>query len=213
MSAATRHLLAPARRSRYILIRPCIPPPRRRRLSGWSVSHAIRVTAPMRQTLLSILVLGALVATASPVSAQGFGIGARWRGSPATPNLTWIPSAFSGADPHARQARRARSRHRSPFRSRWSSSTRRSLKPRYKRRSSCAWPAAVSSLPARRTRLVSPQRGDDRGPRCERQHNRVRLACRRRPRDSRWPPLRHPRRLPVHLPRLRRDDDDEDADS
>jgi opacity protein-like surface antigen len=40
-------------------------------------------TAPMRQTLLSICVLGALVATASPVSAQGFGIGAR---------LAWVTS-------------------------------------------------------------------------------------------------------------------------
>ena len=34
-------------------------------------------TAPVRQTLLSILALGALLATAAPVSAQGIGIGAR----------------------------------------------------------------------------------------------------------------------------------------
>jgi opacity protein-like surface antigen len=40
-------------------------------------------TSPMRQTLLSICVLGVLVATASPVSAQGFGIGAR---------LAWVTS-------------------------------------------------------------------------------------------------------------------------
>ncbi len=40
-------------------------------------------TAPVRQTLLSILALGALLAAASPVSAQGFGIGAR---------LAWVTS-------------------------------------------------------------------------------------------------------------------------
>ncbi len=40
-------------------------------------------TAPVRQTLLSILALGALLATASPVSAQGFGIGAR---------MAWVTS-------------------------------------------------------------------------------------------------------------------------
>jgi len=34
-------------------------------------------TAPVRQTLLSILALGALLAIAAPVSAQGIGIGAR----------------------------------------------------------------------------------------------------------------------------------------
>jgi opacity protein-like surface antigen len=40
-------------------------------------------TAPMRQTLLPILVLAALSAIAEPVSAQGFGIGAR---------LAWVTS-------------------------------------------------------------------------------------------------------------------------
>jgi hypothetical protein len=40
-------------------------------------------TAPMRQTLLSILALAALLAIASPVSAQGFGIGAR---------MAWVTS-------------------------------------------------------------------------------------------------------------------------
>jgi opacity protein-like surface antigen len=40
-------------------------------------------TAPMRQTLLPILALAALLAIAEPVSAQGFGIGAR---------LAWVTS-------------------------------------------------------------------------------------------------------------------------
>jgi hypothetical protein len=40
-------------------------------------------TAPMRQTLLSILALAALLAITSPVSAQGFGIGAR---------MAWVTS-------------------------------------------------------------------------------------------------------------------------
>ena len=40
-------------------------------------------TARMRQTLLSIFALAALMAVASPVSAQGFGIGAR---------LAWVTS-------------------------------------------------------------------------------------------------------------------------
>jgi opacity protein-like surface antigen len=40
-------------------------------------------TAPMRQTLLPILALAALSAIAEPVSAQGFGIGAR---------LAWVTS-------------------------------------------------------------------------------------------------------------------------
>jgi opacity protein-like surface antigen len=44
-------------------------------------------TAPMRRTFLSILAFGALVSNASPVSAQGFGVGAR---------LAWVRSDTNG---------------------------------------------------------------------------------------------------------------------
>ena len=47
------------------------------------------------------------------------------------------------------------------------------------------------------------------GPGCGRQHDRVRLARGYRPRGPAQPTLRHPRRLPLHLPRLQRKDEDE----
>ena len=41
------------------------------------------------------------------------------------------------------------------------------------------------------------------------QHHRIRLACRRRRRAAHRQARRHPRRLPLHIPRLRNDDDDD----
>ena len=56
------------------------------------------ITAPVRQALLSIVALGALLAPASPVSAQGVGIGARMAWVHPDTELTMsIPCASTGA--------------------------------------------------------------------------------------------------------------------
>ena len=54
-------------------------------------------TPPGRQTLLSILALGGLLAVASPGLPRVSESGHAWRGSTLTPTSTWIPCISTGA--------------------------------------------------------------------------------------------------------------------
>ncbi len=164
----------------------------------------------MRSTLRRLagiaLLSGAGLLVAAPVSAQGFGIGARmaWIRNDVDAEVDPIPCASSAAISGCRRSGLASKFPWIATRSSSTSSTRRSPRPRSRPHSSCAWRAAVS----RPTSSVGPAgtsaRSRSSRARTEREQHRIRLARRRRHRILSGPPLWHPRRLSLHVPGFRR---------
>ena len=104
---------------------------------------------PMRQALITLLALGGLLAWAAPVAAQGFGIGARMAWvtreveADVDPEIDADALRFVGGQVRLLSQRFGFEVSRTTIRRPSSSSIRRSRKLRYRRRFSCAWPAAA----------------------------------------------------------------------
>ena len=143
-------------------------------------------TLPVRQAAITMLALGGLLASAAPVSAQGFGLGARlaWVNPDVTPTSTWIPCASSAvrcaSSPQRFGLEVSLDRHSESFELLNQKVTETPIQASLLLRlGAAAWLRSCWA-----GRLVSAQGRGARRPRgLERQHDRVRLACRRRPGD------------------------------
>ena len=160
---------------------------------------------PVRRVFVPVLALGALLATAAPVSAQGFGLGARFALVRQDVDVDADAVRFVGLHMRAIGGRSgfelSFDRHTESFElvneKVIETPIQASLLVRLAQGSFAPY---LLGGPGRDRRTVEPIDGpDDSG------NSTTEFGCMRvGPGDSRRPALRHPRGLPVHVPRLRR---------
>ena len=160
----------------------------------------------MRHIFVAVFALGSLLATALPVSAQGFGLGARFAWVTQDVEVDADSVRFFGVHMRATGGRTgfelSFDRHTEEFELINEKVIETPIQASLiMRLASGSFAPYLLGGPGWYKRTIEPIDGpEDSG---ESEH-RVRLARRRRPGDPRRSARRHPRRLSVHVPRLRR---------